>query len=482
MNTDNNNKGGNRRGKKVFPDTPLSTGDAPLNRGETAPPQNLRSGGKARESRQLRYLAQSVRLEEAVAPKVVKISIAIISIAVIAFLFWASLTRVEEIARVEGEITPIGFQQVVQHLEGGIVRDIMVDDGDIVEEGDILLRLVDVNTKKDLERTEKKLLNLKLQRIRFNAKIKGQKPDYSDFIFTNAEEVANQLNIYNASIDAERKERRVLEEQIAQRLNAIDSLKLRMRTTGNNYKIAEKLYETRKNLAEEGIISEVRFLETRQRLNDLKGEMENIQNQIVTASFALDEFQKRLESLDASNRDEDYKNLEKVEQEIVQTEEVLAKLRDRARRLDVRAPTKGIVKGMEINTIGSVIQPGQLIMEIVPLDKELVSIIRIPPDNIGYINIGDRVKLKVSTFDFSRYGTVPGELEFISATTFTNEEGSSFYEGRVVLERDYVGEDPDNRVLPGMTVIADIIIGRKTIMQYLLKPIHQSLKTAFTER
>jgi hypothetical protein len=121
-------------------------------------------------------------------------------------------------------------------------------------------------------------------------------------------------------------------------------------------------------------------------------------------------------------------------------------------------------------------------MEIVPLDKTLVAQVRVQPENIGYISVGDKVKLKVSTYDFSRYGIVEGELEFISATTFTNDNGDSFYNARVKLYRTYVGDNPDNKILPGMTVIADIITGKKTIMQYLLKPITLSLKTAFTER
>jgi membrane fusion protein, adhesin transport system len=442
----------------------------------------IRVENRKRKSRQLRYLAQSVRLEEAVAPRVVRLSILVITLAVFAFIIWASVTRVEEITRVQGEITPLGFQQVVQHLEGGIVKEIAVKEGDIVEPGDLLVRLESVDTSKDLERTRLKLLNLELQYIRLQAQVTGEDPDYSKFEEEHPLLVADQMNMYRAAVNAEDKERDVLIDQISQRKNSIDILKTRQETTINNLHIVKQLYDKRKKLNEDGVISDVRFLETKQRLNDLKGEVENLQNQIVVAEISLKEFEKRLESLDASNKDEDFQNLETVEQELIQTREVMAKLEDRSQRLDLRAPTRGIVKGLEVNTIGSVVQSGQLIMEIVPLDKQLVAMVRIPPENIGYVNVGDPVKLKVSTYDFSRYGTVPGSLEFISAATFVNEDGNSYYNGRVILQQNYVGDDPAHRVLPGMTVIADIIIGKKTIMQYLLKPIHQSLRTAFTER
>lgn len=449
----------------------------------TAPPRLSQAfQSKARKSRNLRYLAQSVRLEEAVAPKVVRLSIIVISVAVLAFIIWASFAKVEEITRVQGEITPLGFQQVVQHLEGGLVKEITVKEGDIVEEGDLLMRLDSVDTQKDLERTRLKVLNLELQRIRLNSQVTGKDPDYSQYLPEHAQKIKDQLSMYNAAVNAEDTERRVLIDQIKQRENALDILQTRMNTTKTNLQIVKELYDKRKELHADGVISEVRFLETKQRLNDLMGEVKNLQNQSINAETALKEFEQRLESLDAKNKDEDYKSLESVEQELIQTREVLAKLEDRSQRLDILAPTRGIVKGLEINTIGSVIQPGQLIMEIVPLDKQLIALVRIPPENIGYVSIDDKVKLKVSTYDFSRYGYVPGKLEFISAATFVNENGDSFYNGRVTLDQNYVGDDPDNKVLPGMTVIADIIIGRKTIMQYLLKPIHQSLKTAFTER
>lgn len=444
--------------------------------------KGLRVENKRRKSRQLRYLSQSVRLEEAVAPRVVRLSVLVITIALFLFIAWASVTRVEEITRVQGEITPLGFQQVVQHLEGGIVKEINVKEGDIVEAGDLLVRLESIDTIKDLERTQLKLRNLELQYIRLNAQVTGEEPDYSAYEAEYPQLVAAHMSMYQASVDAEDKERRVLIEQIEQRKDSIGILKTRMNTTINNLHIVKELYDKRKQLNSEGVISDVRFLETKQRLNDLRGEVENLQNQIGVAEISLQEFEKRLDSLDANNKDEDFQNVEAVEQELIQTREVLAKLEDRSKRLDVKAPTRGIVKGLEVNTIGSVIQSGQLLMEIVPLDKELVAIVRIPPENIGYVNIGDPVKLKVSTYDFSRYGTVPGSLEFISAATFVNDNGDSFYNGRVILKQNYVGDDPSNKVLPGMTVIADIIIGKKTIMQYLLKPIHQSLKTSFSER
>ena len=162
--------------------------------------------------------------------------------------------------------------------------------------------------------------------------------------------------------------------------------------------------------------------------------------------------------------------------------EIINKLEERTSRLNLRAPARGLVKGLSVNTIGAVIQPGQTLMEIVPLDKDLEVSVKISPQDIGHLEVGQPVQVKFSTFDFSRYGSVQGHLEQISATTFSGEQGERYYQGRVSLVQNYVGTNPDNQIMPGMTVMADVITGEKTILEYMLKPIHVSLKTAFTER
>jgi HlyD family secretion protein/adhesin transport system membrane fusion protein len=168
---------------------------------------------------------------------------------------------------------------------------------------------------------------------------------------------------------------------------------------------------------------------------------------------------------------------------LAQNHEVLEKMNNRVGRLDVQSPVNGLVKGLTVNTVGGVIQPGQALMEIVPLDSQLVVEVRIPPQHIGHLKVGMPVQVKVSTFDFSRYGAITGKLEFLSPTTFMGERGERFYRGRVRLDKNYVGtNEAQNIILPGMTVMTDIITGDKTIMAYLLKPIHNSIKTAFTER
>ena len=444
---------------------------------------NWRSAERKRRNAQLRYLAQSVRLEEAQTPKIVHATMVIVSMAVVLFLLWASVTTLEEIAHAQGEIVPKGFKQVVQHLEGGLVKEILAEEGQVVEKGQILLRLDGIQLMGDLERTRLKMQDLTLQRLRLRAMAEGKEPDYSAYSDSkHADMVAEQLKTFEGIMDARRQEKRVLIDQIEQKKNSMAILETKLRTTTTNRDLIKQLYERRQGLYDEGVIPEVRLLETKQRLNDMEGEVENATSQIKLTELNIQEFEGRLGAMKAKNKEDALRKLDDVGADIEQTNEVLQKLNDRVKRLEIRAPVRGLVTGLAVNTIDAVVQPGQTVMEIVPLDSSLVAQIRISPQHIGHVSVGDDVQLKFTTYDFSRYGAVEGKLESISATTFVGDDGTSHYRGIVVFEETYVRDDPRAPIMPGMTLIADIITGKRTILQYLFKPIHLSLKSAFHER
>lgn len=165
-----------------------------------------------------------------------------------------------------------------------------------------------------------------------------------------------------------------------------------------------------------------------------------------------------------------------------QEREVVARLKDRAHRLEIRAPVTGIVKGLAVNTIGEVVTSGASLMEILPIEEKLVVAIRIMTADMGHVTVGQSANVKVNSYDFGRYGVVPGKLVFISATTFVGANGEKFYRGRVELDRNYVGDREDLQVLPGMSVQAGIVTGEKTIIEYLLKPIQRAFESGLNER
>lgn len=432
--------------------------------------------------KQTRYLSQAIQLEESVNPHIIRATMAMVSCAILAFLVWAGFTNINEVARTPGEVVPQGYQLTVQHLEGGLVQTIHVHDGDFVKQDDSLITISDASIKEDLERAKSKQLSLGLQAERLRAFAEGREPNFSSFEGAGLRMIEDQEIFFSGMRDARAKEAEIIRDQIAQKEQAIHSYAGDISTARKSLNIAQDMHSRRKELHAKGYVSDMQILEEKNRINEIQGNINRLNNQILVARQEIKEFEGRLLSLSASHKDEVNEKLDYILSEEAQNQEVIDKLNERIGRLEVRAPADGMIKGLAINTQGAVIQPGQKLMEIVPMEKGLEVQVKISPKDIGHIRIGQPVQVKFSSYDFSRYGSVRGELDQISATTFTSEDGGRFYQGRVTLNQDHVGFNPNNKILPGMTVMADVVTGEKTILQYLLKPIHVSIKTAFSER
>lgn len=438
---------------------------------------------KKGERQQLRYLTHSARLQETLPSHMARATILMISITVISFIGWSGFTNINEVARAPGEVVPQGAQQVVQHLEGGIVDEINVEEGKLVNAGDVLMRLSGTGFNEDLGQIEERQLYLTLQQERLKAFIDGKKPDFTKFQSATDEQIMNQKRMYQSMLDARESERNIVREQINQKQNTIKALQSRQATISENLGITQDLLDRKAQLETKGYVSKISFLETQQEANAMRGESQQIYAQVEEARSAVKEYKDRLASLNTRFRDEAWKQLEAVENDIAENVKIQDKMKGRVDRLEVAAPARGLVKSLSVTTKGSVVTPGQTLMEIVPMDRPMVVDIRISPRHIGHLKLGQPVQVKVSSFDYSRYGAVAGSLEYISPSTFQNDAGERYYKGRVTLSQNHVGNTPDkNVIMPGMTVMADIVTGDKTILQYLLKPIRNSIQTAMTER
>lgn len=383
------------------------------------------------ENQQLRYLPQSVKLEEAVNPHIIRLTMILISGTILAFILWASVTSINEVTNAQGEVVPKGFVQVVQHLNGGIVTDILTGEGDLVKQDQVLLRINDGGTTQDLAEAKVKQHFLSIEAERLRALIYDEEPNFDRFALSNVDDSEQVSSI--------------------KRRAEIKKMNDGSKKHKENLQIAKEALRLQEKLRKQGHATRLTVLQ----------------------------YQKEVSRIEAEAQHE----LSNIEAQIAQNKEVIIKLQNRVDRLDVRSPVYGLVKGLRVNTIGGVIEPGKTLMEIVPLDKHLVVEARILPKDIGHVQVGQTVRIKISSYDFSRYGTVTGNIEFLSATTFFDETKQPYYRGRIILSRNYIGNNPNaNPVLPGMTVEANIVTGEKTILAYLLKPIHLSLKTAFTER
>lgn len=430
--------------------------------------------------KQRRYLSQAIQLEEAANPQIIRATTLVVSLAILGFIGWSGFTNINEVARTSGEVVPHGHQRIVQHLEGGIVKEIAVNEGQLVEKGQVLIRLEGAGTQSDLNRAQDRQEMLQMQEERLRAYIEGRDLDFSNF---KNQSFRNDQEAFFVSMQrAQDKERQIVKDQVLQKRQMIEMLRAELQTAQKNYEIVKDLYERQEKLNAQGYAPVVKLLESKRQLNEVNGQIKSIQNQMIVSKNEISEFEARLASLTAGYLDEAHEKLDQVLAEKIQNAEIIQKLEERIARLNVRAPVYGLVKGLSVNTVGAVVQPGQVLMEIVPLGESLEVLVKISPQYIGHLKIGQPIQVKFSTFDFSRYGSVAGTLEKISPTTFSGENGERYYQGTIILASKYVGHDKDNLIMPGMTVMADIITGEKTILAYLLKPIQRAMKTAFMER
>ena len=442
-----------------------------------------RTGSKGWASDDMQAESHALSLPETRLPKLLKLTIFCLSGSALLFVGWAAVTPVKEVARTEGKVVPSGYSQLVQHLEGGLVQGILVHEGDFVRKGQELVQLDGVGMEEDFREQQALVEALALQAERLHAVVEGRKPDFSS-LSRNQSTISEQRRMYDSTVGSRDSERAVLNEQIAQKHSVIKRLRQELQTAQSNFGVAKENQQIYNRLSGDKLVSRTAVLRTQEEMNSRQGDVNRLSRQMQEAAQELTEYQRRRDAQGASQKDAAYSDLHRVETELAQARENLAKRSNRVGRLLVRAPVMGYVKGLRLNTIGAVIPAGETLMEIVPAEEQLVVEARIMPQQVGRVEVGQQVQVKVDSYDYVRYGSIPATLESISAMTFTDEmRGEDYYKGRIKLSRNYAGPNSSaNPVLPGMTVDADIVTGEKTVLGYLLKPIQRAMQNAMSEQ
>lgn len=422
-----------------------------------------------------RRLTQSIALEESPVPGLLRTAVTVLSGLMALFIGWSAFASVEEVASAPGQIVPSGYIQDIQHLDGGVVREILVREGDMVERGQALLKLDATSADADLGQMKARQTALQLQvaRLRQFAEGKGDAKGLS----------GDEKAILASMVEARRRQQDVLRDQLAGKQKELQANMANRDALQKNVALMQQEYQISQQMAAKGSGSKIDAMSAERQLNALQGQYNQAVNQVNQSHDAVSEMASRLQSLDADLNQEAMKNLGTAQAQLDEVDKQITKLQSAASRAVIAAPVRGIVKGLAVHTIGAVVEPGKVLMEIVPVNEELEVEALVSPSDIGNLKTGEPVKVKVSAFDASRYGSVPGTLQSISASTFQNEQGMTFYRARIRLARNYVGNDPSrNLILPGMTVQTEIITGDKTVLAYMLKPLNTAAQGALHER
>lgn len=417
-------------------------------------------------------------------PRYLNFIVLLIALFVLSAVAWMSWAEIDVVIRGNGKVTPASQVQAVQSLEGGVVTEILVSEGQIVSANQSLVKISDVAFASSFEENRLLYLELLARSSRLSAEAFGVEYIVNDEV--NKE--APQLNLSEKSLfESNRLQLEeslsILEEQINQQQSSLEEADSKMRQLQRSVELLDKEIRIKQPLKERGIISEVEFLQLQQRESELAGELESVQLSIPRLQSIIEEarFKKQKEQLDFRNIAK--KELNEVNAEISRIRETQTALQDRVKRTTLRSPVQGIVKRLYVNSIGGVVSPGNNVVEIVPQEDTLLIEIEIKPADIASVNIGQPARLKFTAYDFALHGSLEGEVLFISADTITNEDGESFYVVRIKPIKDYLGHE--SKPLPikiGMTVEADIITSKKTILAFLTEPVHRGLDKALRER
>ncbi|MBW4710677.1 HlyD family type I secretion periplasmic adaptor subunit [Roseobacter sp. YSTF-M11] len=409
----------------------------------------------------------------------------VIALGVAAFGIWAATYRIEETARASGRVIPSQQVQVVQSLEGGIVRSLAVREGDIVEPGDVLMQIDD--TRFDAERGE--LLEREAAILAETTRLEAEARFAADLAYPALLEaraplaVAAEKEVFLSRRDQLKRELQVLEAQLLQRRSELDEVKaLRDRTEAIIAPLREEIALTQ-GMFDRGLVPQIELLRLQSRFAELTGDIAVSKASEPRLRAAIVEAENQIDAARSAYVLTARQRLAKLQLDLAVVQETLRSANDRVTRAQLRAPVRGTINRLNTTTLGAVVQPGEPLVEIVPIDDSLLIEADLGPRDIAFVSTGEQASVKISAYDYLVYGDLKGEVVRIGADTIAKEDGTEFFRVIVRTDKSYLGT-PENPlpITAGMIASVDIQTGEKTVLSYLAKPILRARAEALRER
>ncbi|NNF47064.1 MAG: HlyD family type I secretion periplasmic adaptor subunit [Desulfofustis sp.] len=405
-------------------------------------------------------------------------------ILLVCAMYWASISEVEEVTRGMGKVVPSSQIQIIQNLEGGILAETYVNIGDIVEDGQLLMRLDEKRFSAPYQEYRLKYLALTAKAARLTAETEGIEMALPKEVEEeNTSIAARERQLYNSRKAELVTTIEILEEKAKQRRQDLAELEEKLTEITRTYQLLKREIELTEPLVGEGAVSEVELLRLQREASSMLGDIAGTKLAIPRVRSQLQESLKEIkeEHLQFSNNAK--KELNEVQAELDAISATSVALADRLERTSIRSPVYGTVKQVLVNTVGGVIQPGMDLIEIVPLEDTLLVEAQIKPSDIAFLRPEQEAMVKFTAYDFTIYGGLDAQLEYISADSVIDEKGNAYYQVRVRTNQNYLmGKEGKMPIIPGMVATVDILTGKKTILSYLLKPILKAKHTALRER
>lgn len=401
------------------------------------------------------------------------------------FILWALFARLDEVTIASGEVVPEGKVKVIQHLEGGIVRDIYISEGVEVKEGTPLMQLDLPATSINRDELQVRLDGLVLQRARLRAEVASA--GTVDFPADEAKRRPDLLASETRNFDSRRQALRatltVLQDQARQKGLEIQEMETRQRALASNLRLARERLGMSSELMKSGLTARMEHVALQGQVEELEGQLDTVRASIPRAQAGEAEAKSRIAEEQARFVRTAQGELSEAELNIARTHELLSQASDQQRRTQITSPIDGIVKNLRTNTIGGVVKAGEPIMEIVPLHERLQIDAKLNPADRGYVQVGQKAMVKLSAYDYTTYGGLDGDVILVAPDTTIGQDNQPYYRVVVQTERAFLGDEAARHAItPGMQATIDIHTGSRTVMEYLIKPVLKLRHEAFRER
>jgi adhesin transport system membrane fusion protein len=404
------------------------------------------------------------------------------AIAVTVLIGWAALAKLDEVTRAEGKVIPSRQVQILQSMDGGMVSEILVKEGQSVKVGDLLLKVDPTRMVSSLRENRSQYLSLLAKAARLQAIADGARFVPPPEVVSEAPDIAAQeRSLYEsrrAELDATIG---VARQQSLQRSQELVSVRAKREQASQSYTLTARELEMTRPLTKTGAISDVELLRLERDVARYRGERDSANSDIPRLESAVAESNRKIQEVELTFKNVARSELSEVNAKINALSEGSTALEDRVKQTEIRSPVNGTVKQLKVNTVGGVVQPGKDVIELVPSDDALLLEARVAPKDIAFLKPGQKAMVKFTAYDYAIYGSLEATLELISADSVLDEKGNAFFLVRVRTLSTTIGAQK-LPIIPGMVAEVDILTGKKSVLTYLLKPILRAQARAMTER
>ena len=406
------------------------------------------------------------------------------SIGIVAALFivWAAIAQLDEVTRGDGKVIPSKQIQVLQSIDGGLVSEILVREGDIVQANQLLIKIDETRFVSSVKENRVQYLGLVAKAARLKATSDGKPFIPPQEVIAEEPQLAEQeRELYEAKRSEIEASISIARQQLIQRQQELGEAQARRAQASQGYDLTSRELSVTKPLINSGAVSEVELLRLERDVSRYRGERDMASSQISRIQASINEAQRKIEEVSLNFRNEAGRELSETVSKLNGLAEGSVALTDRVTQSSIRSPVKGTVKRLLVNTVGGVVQPGKDMIEIVPLEDALLLEAKVMPRDIAFLRPGQPAMVKFTAYDFSIYGGLEGTLEHIGADTVMDDKGNAFYIVRVRTNKSGFG-DANLPIIPGMVAEVDIMTGKKSVLAYLMKPVLRAKSVALSER